>query len=142
MTSIDVRQPATGDRAGRRWLMLLPVAAVVAVGLNYLVARGATALGADESFRPLTPAVFVPFTLIGIAAGFAGWRAVVRRVARPHAVLRVLVPVVLVLSMIPDLLLLATGFIPHTSGIAVAGLMLMHVVVTAVAVPAYALSRG
>jgi len=26
--------------------------------------------------------------------------------------------VVLVLSMIPDLLLLATGFVPHTSGIA------------------------
>jgi hypothetical protein len=63
-------------------------------------------------------------------------------VARPRAVLRVLVPVVLVLSMIPDLLLLATGFVPHTSGIAVAGLMLMHVVVTAVAVPAFELSRG
>lgn len=136
MTSIDMRQPVT---LGRRRLTLLLAAAVVAAVLNYLVARGAVALGADESFRPLTPAVFIPFTLIGIAAGFAGWRAVVRRVARPSAVFRVLVPVVLLLSMIPDLLLLATGFIPHTSGIAVAGLMLMHVVVTAVAVPAYEL---
>jgi hypothetical protein len=141
MTSIDLRQPVPGKRAGRR-LTLLPVAAVVGAGLNYLVARGAVALGADEAFRPLTPAVFVPFTVIGIAAGYAGWRAVVRRAARPHAVLRVLVPAVLVLSMIPDLLLLATGFIPHTSGIAVGGLMLMHVVVTAVAVPAYQLSRS
>jgi hypothetical protein len=50
--------------------------------------------------------------------------------------------VVLVLSMIPDLLLLATGFVPHTSGVAVAGLILMHVVVTAVAVLAFELSRG
>ncbi|WP_371402868.1 DUF6069 family protein [Kribbella sp. NBC_00662] len=139
MTSIDLRQPVA---VHRRQLTLLLLAAVVAVTLNYLVARGAVALGADESFRPLTLPIFAPFTLIGIVVGFAGWRAVVRRSARPGAVLRVLVPVVLVLSMIPDLLLLATGFIPHTSGIAVAGLMLMHVVVTAVAVPAYRLSRG
>ncbi|WP_165547380.1 hypothetical protein [Kribbella sindirgiensis] len=43
--------------------------------------------------------------------------------------------------MIPDLLLLATKFIPDTSATAVAGLMVMHVVVTAVGVPAYRLAR-
>ncbi|MFI5694566.1 DUF6069 family protein [Kribbella sp. NPDC051586] len=136
MASIDVQQPVAVDR---RRLILLVTAAVVAGVLNYLVARGAVALGADQTFRPLTPPVFIPFTLVGVAIGFAGWRAVVRRSARPHSVLRVLVPVVLVLSMMPDLLLLATGFIPHTSGTAVAGLMVMHIVVTAVAVPAYEL---
>ncbi|RZU11080.1 hypothetical protein EV645_6238 [Kribbella rubisoli] len=62
-----------------------------------------------------------------------------RRLTLLLAAAVVAAPAVLVLSMIPDLLLLATGFIPHTSGIAVAGLMLMHVVVTAVAVPAYEL---
>ncbi|MBP2352496.1 hypothetical protein JOF29_003579 [Kribbella aluminosa] len=75
-------------------------------------------------------------TLIGTAAGYLGWTAVSRRSA---AALKVVVPVVLVLSMIPDLLL-ATKFIPATSGTGVAGLMLMHVVVTAVAVPAYSLT--
>lgn len=138
MASVNVQHPVA---VGRRRFVVLAAAAVVAVVLNYLVAFGAVALGADESFRPLTAPVFIPFTLIGLAAGFAGWTAVVRRSARPAAVLRVLVPVVLVLSMIPDLLLLATKFIPDTSGTAVAGLMVMHVVVTAVGVPAYRLAR-
>lgn len=137
MTSVDVQHPAA---VGRRRLIVLTAAAVAAVVLNYLVALGAVALGADESFRPLAAPVFIPFTLIGLAAGFAGWTTVVRRSARPAAVLRVLVPVVLVLSMIPDLLLLATKFIPDTSGTGVAGLMFMHVVVAAVGVPAYRLA--
>jgi hypothetical protein len=137
MASVNVQHPVA---AGRRRLTVLAAAAVAAVALNYLVALGAVALGAEESFRPLTAPVFIPLTLIGLAAGFAGWTTVVRRSARPAAVLRVLVPVVLVLSMIPDLLLLATKSIPGTSGTSVAGLMLMHVVVTAVAVPAYRLA--
>lgn len=136
MASIDVQPVAVGRRT-----LVLFAAAVVAAGLNYLVARGAVALGADAGFAPLTPQVFVPFTLIGTAAGYAGWTAVVRRSARPAAVLRVLVPVVLVLSTIPDLLLMATKFIPSTSVTGVVGLMLMHVVVTAVAVPAYQFTR-
>ncbi|MFD7159377.1 DUF6069 family protein [Kribbella sp. NPDC059898] len=135
MVSIDVqRQPVA---VGRRRYAVLLAAAVVAAGLNYLVARGAIALGAEAGFAPLTAPVFVPLTLIGTAAGYVGWTAVRRRSA---AALKVVVPVVLVLSMIPDLLLLATKFIPDTSGTAVAGLMLMHVVVTAVAVPAYRLT--
>jgi hypothetical protein len=140
MASIEVREQAVV--VGRRRVVVLAGAAVVAAGLNYLVSRGAIGLGADAGFAPLTPQVFVPLTLVGTAAGFAGWTAVVRRYARPAAVLRVLVPVVLALSMIPDLLLLATKFIPDTSGTAVAGLMLMHIVVTAVAVPAYQFTRG
>lgn len=138
MTSIDVQQQPVA--LGRRRVLVLLGAAVIAAALNYLVSRGAVALGADPGFRPLTAPVFVPFTLIGIAAGYAGWRTVARRSADPRSVLRRLVPAVLVLSMIPDLLLLATKFIPGTSTTAVLGLMLMHVVVTAVAVPAYQLT--
>ncbi|HZX07583.1 DUF6069 family protein [Kribbella sp.] len=119
---------------GRRRYAVLFAAAALAAGLNYLVALGAVALGADARFAPLTAPVFVPLTLLGTAAGYLGWTAVRRRSA---AALKLVVPVVLALSMIPDLLLLATKFIPATSGTAVAGLMLMHVVVTAVAVPTY-----
>ncbi|GAA1563195.1 MULTISPECIES: DUF6069 family protein [Kribbella] len=132
MASIDVQQQPVA--VGRRRYAVLFGAAVVAAGLNYLVARGAVALGANAGFAPLTAPVFVPLTLLGTAAGYAGWTLVRRRSA---AALKVVVPLVLVLSMIPDLLLLATKFIPDASGTAVAGLMLMHLVVTAVAVPAY-----
>jgi hypothetical protein len=137
MTSIDLQQQPVA--LGRRRVLVLLGAAVIAAALNYLVSRGAVALGADPGFRPLTAPVFVPFTLIGIAAGYFGWTTVARRSADPRSVLRRLVPAVLVLSMVPDLLLLATKFIPDTSTTAVLGLMLMHVVVTAVAVPAYQL---
>jgi hypothetical protein len=41
---------------------------------------------------------------------------------------------------VPDILLLALGFIPGTVPVAVYALMLMHVVVVAVAVPAYVIA--
>ncbi|HET6742039.1 MAG TPA: DUF6069 family protein [Kribbella sp.] len=139
MTSIDLQQQPVA--LGRRRVVVLLGAAVIAAALNYLVSRGTVALGADPGFRPLTAPVFLPFTLIGIAVGYTGWTTVARRSTDPRSVLRRLVPAVLVLSMIPDLLLLATKFIPDTSTTAVLGLMLMHVVVTAVAVPAYQLTN-
>ncbi|MFG1911379.1 DUF6069 family protein [Kribbella sp. NPDC048928] len=139
MASIDLQQQPVA--LGRRRLLVLLGAAVIAAALNYLVSRGAVALGADPGFRPLTAPVFIPFTLIGIVVGYTGWTTVARRSADPRSVLRRLVPAVLVLSMIPDLLLLATKVIPDTSTTAVLGLMLMHVVVAAVAVPAYQLTK-
>jgi hypothetical protein len=57
------------------------------------------------------------------------------RVARPRAVLRVLVPVLLVLSFLPDVVLLVTGFIPGTTVTGAVALMLMHLTVAGVAVP-------
>ncbi|MEV5967437.1 DUF6069 family protein [Kribbella sp. NPDC051952] len=126
-TTIDVRRSATAGRVA------LTGAAVVAAAVNYLVARGAIALGADESFRPLTPPVVIAFTVIGVAVGYLGWRAIVRRGWRPGVV----VPLVLAASMLPDLLLMATGFIPDTTTTGVAGLMVMHLVVAAVALPVY-----
>lgn len=95
------------------------------------------AAGANPGFAPLTPQVFVSLTLLGTAAGYAGWATVARRPTRPAAVLHVLVPAVLALSMIPDLLLLATEFIPSASMAGVIALMLMHGAITVVAVPAY-----
>jgi hypothetical protein len=46
-----------------------------------------------------------------------------------------LVPVLAVLSFVPDAILLATGFIPGASLTAILALATMHVVVVAVAVP-------
>jgi hypothetical protein len=47
------------------------------------------------------------------------------------------VPIVTVASFVPDVLLLALRFIPGTTVSAVIALMVMHLVVVAVAVPAY-----
>jgi len=50
-------------------------------------------------------------------------------------VLRVLVPVVLLLSFIPDAILIITRFIPGTTLVGGLSLSAMHVIVAAVAVP-------
>ncbi|THG30193.1 hypothetical protein E6C64_11670 [Naasia lichenicola] len=117
--------------------MTLVAGAAVALAANAIIATSAVAAGADARFGPLTVPAYVTFTLAGLAAAYAGWRIVRARAAHPDRVLRVLVPLLAVLSFVPDGILLATGFIPGSSPIAVAGLALMHLVVVAVAVPVF-----
>jgi hypothetical protein len=82
--------------------------------------------------------------VFGVVLGAIGW-AVVRRVAKnPAGLLRWLVPVpvpvpvpvLVVVSFVPDLSLLGGGT-PGSGPLAVAALMVMHVVVAVVAVAAY-----
>lgn len=116
-----------------RTVVLLAAGFLVAGAATSLVAGVATALGAG--FPPLTPALYLPFVAVGLLAAFAGWRLVRARTARPFAVLRVLVPSVLVLSFIPDVALMILGFIPGSSVLGVIALMIMHLIVAGVAVP-------
>ena len=109
-------------------------AAVVSSLVNVLIAVLAHAAGASPAFLALQPQVFLVFTAVGTLAGVVGWTVIRSRSARPAAVLRWLVPTVLVLSFIPDLLVGFSGGMPGTSWTAVVGLMLMHVSVTAAAV--------
>jgi len=118
----------------RTAVLTLVAAAAVAVAACAAIALAAVAAGAT-AFPPLMPYVFGPFAIAGLLAAYAGWRIVRGRVARPRAVLRVLVPALLVLSFIPDVILLLTGFIPGTTATGAVGLMLMHLTVAAVAVP-------
>ena len=117
-----------------RTAVTIILAAVAAVVLNELVAMLALTLGANPTFPPLAPFVFAPFTLLGLAAAYIGWRIIRRRANRPARVLRVLVPILTVLSFIPDTFLAITGFIPGSSLIAVLGLATMHLVVVGTAV--------
>lgn len=114
------------------------VAAVGAVVVNALVSLVAQAAGASEEFEPLQPGAYVFLTVVGVLAGAAGWAAVRRWSNRPAAVLRWLVPVVVVVSLVPDVALLFSDMQPNTSGLAVGALMLMHVATAAVAVPVFA----
>ena len=113
-------------------------AAILAVALNAAVAAIAHAAGAPQNFSPLLVPTFAAFTVLGIVIGAAGWARIRARSVNPRALLRWL-PVVLVVSYAPDLLVGIGGLLPGTTWGAVVGLMVMHIVVVAVAVPAYRL---
>lgn len=123
-----------------RGAVALIAAAVIAVTLNAVVATIASGRGIGAGFTPLTFPVYASFTVVGVLIGWLGWRIVQRRAARPTRVLSILVPVVTLASFVPDLLLMNLRFIPGTTNPAVITLMVMHVVVVAIAVPAYAIA--
>ncbi|GAA1663671.1 DUF6069 family protein [Fodinicola feengrottensis] len=113
---------------------------VLAVAANTAVAMVAGRFGAESTFAPLTLPVYGAFTVVGVVVGWWGWRFVEGRSARPRATLTALVPVVTVLSLVPDLLLLALRFVPGTNTAGAVALMGMHVVVAVLAVPGYLLT--
>lgn len=123
-----------------RVTITLAAAIILAVAVNSLVARLAITGGADPNFPPFALFNFGTFTLIGVLAGWLGWYLVQRHTSQPAQVLRWLVPVVGVLSFIPDIALGVLKFIPGTNWPGAIGLMAMHLVVIAVAVPAYVLA--
>jgi Family of unknown function (DUF6069) len=118
-----------------RTVVTLAAGILVAILANSVIAMAAHAAGASADFSPLLVFVYGPFTLAGFLAAYLGWRIVRRRARYPAAVLRVLVPILTVLSFVPDTILVITGFIPGVSLTAVVALGLMHLVVVAVAVP-------
>jgi hypothetical protein len=113
----------------------LGLAAVAAAAVNTGIALAATALDDGGIGVGLAPAAYLPATVVGLLVGAIGWTLIARR--SPRA-LRVVVPAVLVLTWIPDLLLLTAG----ATAANVAGLMLMHLVVTTAVVTALGTSRA
>ncbi len=109
---------------------------VVVVGagvVNTLISVAAQRLGADPTVvAGLQPAIHVVFTLVGALVGAIGWVVVRRRAQNPARVLSWLVPTVIAVSLIPDVLVAVSFSV--VGGVALA---LMHLVVAAVAVPAY-----
>ena len=121
-----------------------PTAVAPAIGaagglvINSLIALLArTFFDIPAEFQQLTLPVYGFLTVVGAIAGAVGWHLVAARSSNASGVLRVLVPTVLVLSLIPDVMLLVSGSQPGTTTAGVVALMLMHVGVAAAAVPAY-----
>lgn len=107
-------------------------AIVVASAADALLALLASAAGAPDDFEPLKASSYIFLTAVGVVAGAAGW-AVVRRVSKdPRALVRWLVPTLVVVSFVPDFLLFGAG-----GATGVGALLLMHVVVATAAVFAY-----
>lgn len=125
--------PTATTSTGRGIALSVLVTTIVAGAVNTAISFAAQALGADPTtIMGLQPVTYLVFTLIGALAGAVGWQLVRRRATNPAAVLRWLVPLVVALSLIPDVLVgMSLGW---TGGIALA---LMHLAVAAVAVAAY-----
>ncbi|WP_034213389.1 DUF6069 family protein [Actinoplanes subtropicus] len=137
---MTVTSRPAGSSVGRTIgsVALATVVAAVAAGLTTVViALIARALGASHDFQPLQPASYLPLTVLGVLAGAIGWQVIRRRATRPAAVLRWLAPVVVALSLIPDIAVGAAGTSPGVSWGAVSALMLMHLTVAATAVLVY-----
>lgn len=136
--SADVSSAArpAGRTAARFAGAVLSAAAISSVA-DAAIAALAHAAGASHQFKPLTPAAFVPLTVIGILAGAAGWHLVRRRATNPTVLLRRLVPIVVAVSLVPDVALGVGGGQPGTSWTGVSALMAMHLAVAAVTVPIF-----
>ena len=121
------------DTSTVRVALGLVAAAVVAIAVNTGVALAALALDPNGTRTGLDVVAYAPLTVVGVLIGTIGWAAIRRYAAHARSVLRVVVPVVVVLTFIPDTVLLLTG---AADGINTVGLMVMHVVVAAATVAA------
>ncbi|MFF1303529.1 DUF6069 family protein [Streptomyces sp. NPDC058307] len=111
--------------------------AAVAVAINAIVAATAHAAGASDDFEALQLPAYAALTVFGVLIAAAAWAIIRARSARPARLLRTLVPVVLIVSLIPDVMVGISDSRPGTSWGAVIALMVMHVAVAAVAVPTF-----
>lgn len=136
MTSTPSSAVDPAGRAARAALAVLVAAVACAIAVSAIAAI-AHAAGARHDFKPLTPAAFLPLTTIAVLLGGIGWQIVSRRAAQPAAVLRRLVPIVVLISLIPDIALGVSGGQPGTTWGAVAALMCMHIAVAAIAVAVF-----
>jgi len=141
MTTQTLTPVASASKA--RAAIILIAATLIAIGLNAVIASLAHALGVSSAYGPLTVPAYASMTVLGVAAGWVGWVLIRRRARNPRRALTIIVPIVVVASFLPDVLLATLRFVPGTTSGAVLALALMHLVVAGVAIPAYALaSRG
>jgi hypothetical protein len=121
----------------------LPIALVASVVASLIVeliiAAIAHAAGAYSDFHPFTFSGLIGPTVLGLVVAVVVWELVRRRAADPVAVMRRLVPIVVVLSWVPDIALGAThragtSQVAHTTWGEVAALMVMHLFVAAIGI--------
>ncbi|MFR9728004.1 DUF6069 family protein [Saccharopolyspora sp. MS10] len=112
----------------------LGLAAIAAAAVNAAIAQIAGAFDEGGIGMGLSPAAYLPATVVGMLVGTLGWLLLSRYA--PKA-LPVAVPVALALSLVPDALLLTSG----ASAANVIGLMLMHATVASAVVAAFRAGR-
>lgn len=76
-------------------------AAAVAVATGAAIAATAHGTGVSTSFKPLQFSSYTGLTVIGVMLAALAWATIRAKTARPRTVLRILIPAVVVLSLIP-----------------------------------------
>ncbi len=137
--SLNHKSPAsapTSEPAARRGLAsAAAITAVTAVVANLAIWALADALvDVPERFTPLQPGSVVFMTVLGVALAAGFLRLLAGRTDRPAETFRRIVPVALVLSLIPDVLIWSSGaYEGAAEAQTVLPLMAMHVVAAAAA---------
>jgi hypothetical protein len=126
-----------GDRVSvGRLAFVGVVAVVVAVAVNLLIRTVAVSLlGIGEGFLPLGVGPTVVFTVAGMVGAGVVFGLIMRFVKRrPVRLFRRVALVVLLVSLVPDVLMLFSGSVPGATVASVGTLMVEHVASWAVAV--------
>jgi hypothetical protein len=118
-----------------RLLWVGPLTIVAAVLANAVLRLVAVALlQPDPSFMPLTPMIPIVFTIAGALGAVIAYAIIGRTSRQPILLFRRVALIVLLLSFIPDVLLLLSGTMPGATVATVGVLMMMHVVAWAICV--------
>ena len=111
------------------------VAVAAAVVVNVLIRTVAVALfGIGEGFEPLGLGATVVFTLVGMTGAVVVFGLILRFFRRPVRLFRRVALVVLLVSLVPDVLMLFLDSVPGATVAGVVTLMVEHVASWAVAV--------
>ncbi len=134
-TAASARTASAQDTPRRGLLKAAATTAAVAVVANLAIYAITDALvDVPERFTPLQPGSVVFMTLLGIALAAGFLRLLAGRTDRPAETFRRIVPVALVLSLIPDIGIWASGaYEGAAEAQTVLPLMAMHVVAAAAA---------
>ncbi len=115
----------------------------LAVVVNVVIRTVAVSLlGIGEGFLPLGVGPTVFFTVAGMVGAVVVFGVMLRFARRPVRLFRRVAHVVLVVSLVPDVLMLFSGSMPGTTVAGVITLMVEHVASWAVAVGVLAGSVG
>ncbi len=131
--------PAAGVVSWKSTAIAAGIGAVGGLIINSVIAVIARSVfDAPATFQPLTLPAYGFFTVLGAIVGAIGWHLIATRSRNATRLLGWLVPTVLVLSLIPDVMLLVDKTVqPGTTTAGVIALMLMHFGIAAAAIPAY-----
>ncbi len=111
------------------------VAVAVAVVTNVLIRTVAVSVfGIGEGFLPLGVGPTVLFTVWGMLGAVVAFGLILRFARRPVRLFRRVALVVLLISLVPDVLMLFSGLTPGVTVAGVVTLMVEHVASWAVAV--------
>ena len=135
MTTLVTNAPANPQVALNRLVWIGPLAIIGAILANTIVWQIAVVvLQPDPQFVPFVAPVPIVFTFLGVLGAVLVFAVIGRISKNPIPLFRRVALIALLVSLIPDVLMLLTGFNPGTTLPNVLVLMLMHIIAYAIAV--------